>query len=159
MIAPAGGYPVVVDASVGVKWVVSEEHSLESIALFDERLHLIVPDLFYLEAGNTLGKKADRGEITPQKARDLYQELFDTPLDVQPSLPLAQRSLEWAVDSRRSLYDSIYLTLALSAGGKYATADVKYVNGLLQTRPDLASALLWVADIPRWLPSLPSTPL
>jgi predicted nucleic acid-binding protein len=150
-------FPVVVDASVGVKWVVREEHSTESIALFDERLRLIVPDLFFLEVGNTLGKKAVRGEVRPGKARDLYREVSDTPLEIHPSLPLAERSLDLAVDSERALYDSIYLTLAMSVGGIYVTADQKYINGLIQIRPDLQSSVLWVADIPQWLNGIPAT--
>lgn len=154
MKVPPVPHPVVVDASVGVKWVLHEDRSLESIALFDERLSLVVPDLFYLEVGNTLGKKADRGEIAPETALDLYREIFDTPLESRVSIPLAEASLELAISSRRALYDSIYLTLAMTVNGKYVTADEKYLNGLSQSRPDLDSSLLWVAEVPRWLQSL-----
>lgn len=44
----------VVDASVAVKWLVSEDYSEEAASLLDGRMTLVAPDLLFAEATNAL---------------------------------------------------------------------------------------------------------
>ena len=48
---------VVVDASVGVKWFVSETHEVEALALLNDRFERHVPNHFYIEVASTVWKK------------------------------------------------------------------------------------------------------
>ena len=52
-----------VDASVVVKWYVSEAHSEESRALLGHRLERYAPDFVLVELSNVFWKKARLGEI------------------------------------------------------------------------------------------------
>ena len=60
----------VVDANVGIKWVLSEVHSEVALRLFDHDYELLVPDFFFPEIGNILWKRIRRGEITPLQAQN-----------------------------------------------------------------------------------------
>jgi predicted nucleic acid-binding protein len=45
---------IVVDASVGVKWSISEPHAAEAAALLDGRFERHVPSYFYIEVAGTI---------------------------------------------------------------------------------------------------------
>jgi len=59
---------------------------------------------------------------------------------------LVESALEIAVSFGRTVYDSLYLTLALSRQCQLVTADRRLYNSL--RRGPLAPTLLWVEDIP-----------
>jgi hypothetical protein len=59
----------VVDASVAVKWLVTENFSEQAARLLDEELTLIAPELLFAQAGNALWAMCRRGIITkPSKS-------------------------------------------------------------------------------------------
>ena len=65
--------PLVVDASIAVKWVLPEPDSERARALI-LRGDLTAPDLLRLEVANALWKQARRGAITPERARSRSME-------------------------------------------------------------------------------------
>ena len=72
----AGGSPgapptcLVVDASVVIKWHVTEVHSPAALRLLrDDAPALHAPDLVFPEVGNILWKKVRRGDLTEEQAR------------------------------------------------------------------------------------------
>ncbi|MEO1401661.1 MAG: type II toxin-antitoxin system VapC family toxin [Cyanobacteria bacterium J06635_1] len=135
----------VVDASVGIKWFVPEIHSEAARHLINIRCELLVPDLFFPEIGNILWKRVRRGEDTAENARQTYADLRLVPMQVYESVPLASLALEIALHSGRTVYDSLYLSLAILKQCSMITADLKLFNALKNSA--LASNLTWIEAV------------
>jgi predicted nucleic acid-binding protein len=136
----------VVDASVAVKWFLPEIHDVPARRLLGGGHTLIVPDLLFPEVGNILWKRVRAGDIAAPQADTILQTLGAMPLIVHPSWPLVTVALTIGCQSGRTVYDSLYLALAIQKMAPMVTADEKFYNAL-QASP-LASSLLWVEDIP-----------
>jgi len=137
--------PLVIDASVAVKWFIPESHSIKALRLLDAGCELLAPDLIFAEFGNVLWKKWLRNELEPEVISPLLADLSRMRLRIAPTAALAGRAADIAVTYKRSFYDSIYLALAVSAQGRMVTADEKLCNALRAT--PLAERLLWIEDI------------
>lgn len=115
----------VVDASVVVKWVLPEAGRRESLALLDAyeagAIDLISPPVLREEVASALARRCRRKEITPAQARVAFQFLEERlPRLVQ--VP-AQAALEVALRHHLSLWDCVYLVLAVHHGCELVTAD------------------------------------
>jgi predicted nucleic acid-binding protein len=100
---------VVVDASVGLKWVVTEAGSEIAVALIEGR-QLLVPDLFWIETGNALAAKVRREELSRADARDAWHDLLQAPVIARPATPDSlTATLALAQDIGHPLYDCLYL--------------------------------------------------
>ncbi|HZO86708.1 MAG TPA: type II toxin-antitoxin system VapC family toxin [Chthonomonadaceae bacterium] len=133
---------VVVDASVAVKWLLPEPYSAEALKLLSSATTLHAPDLLLPKVGNILWKRVRGGEITVQKARQLLEWLATLPIQLYPSLPLMLAAIEIACQYDRTVYDSLYLALAVQEKTLLVTADAKLLNALSGT--PLAASLLLV---------------
>jgi predicted nucleic acid-binding protein len=136
---------LVVDASVGVKWLLDEVLSAEAEAILDSDHELIVPELFAIEVANVFWRKARSGDLSHAEAAGCFQdfvEIVRLRLRVMGSAPVQRDALKIASETGRTVYDSIYLALAISEACKLVTADEKFVNGLKATA---------YADRARWL--------
>lgn len=136
----------VVDASIAVKWFVPEVYSEHAERLLDDRHELFVPDLLYPEFGNILWKKVRKGEISKKEGVDILTGLAAVPLRIHASAPLTESAYEIALTTSRTVYDSLYLALAILKGCQMVTADEKFRNALQNTV--FAKSLLWVEDVP-----------
>jgi predicted nucleic acid-binding protein len=132
----------VVDANVVAKWFVPERHSEESVRLLDERHELASPDLLWPELGSVLWKKARAGQLTGQEAARIVQALDQFPITVFPSRLVLEGALEIALATGRSVYDGVYVALAVALECPLVTADERLVNALAEG--SLASHVLWV---------------
>jgi predicted nucleic acid-binding protein len=121
---------VVVDSSVALKWFIPERLTDEAASLLDARVELLAPDLIYPEAGNILWKKVGRGEIEPRHARDILAAFGRVPLLVVSSSLLVEAALEIALAHRRTVYDALYVALAVARESVFVTADDKLVGAL-----------------------------
>jgi len=134
----------VIDASVAVKWFFEEEHTVAARALLDDAsLQRLAPDFILVEATNTAWKRARRGEITQDYARRLPRRLR-TMLSLQQTSPLIAPALELALTFDRSVYDSLYVVLAMMRDCQLMTADRKLYNALHRALP---GALLWIEHV------------
>jgi predicted nucleic acid-binding protein len=136
----------VVDASVAFKWFLPEDHMEAARRLLDGSHTLLVPDLLYVEFGNILWKRVQRGEMTEAEALAPLGALGALPLETHSSWPLVLPALEIACRTGRTVYDSLYLALAVREHGVMVTADRKFYD-LLQVSA-LSSHVRWVADAP-----------
>ncbi|MGI8553362.1 MAG: type II toxin-antitoxin system VapC family toxin [Dehalococcoidia bacterium] len=133
----------VVDASLAVKWVLTEPYTSEAIALHDEwdrgGVRLLVPPLLTYEATNVVHQRVRRRQFTDAQAHRALAALISLvgPY-VRYVLGLETRALEFARHfSLSATYDSQYLALAESADCEFWTADERLWNAV-------SGALSWV---------------
>jgi predicted nucleic acid-binding protein len=116
---------IIVDASVAVKWVVSEADSAEAAALLD-RGRVAAPALWLSEASNALWAKVMRHQLTPEEARGQAMDLADAPV-VTISLPgLLPVAMRMALELEHPIYDCFYLAAAVQKDTYVVTADQRF---------------------------------
>ncbi|WP_447974452.1 type II toxin-antitoxin system VapC family toxin [Nitrospira sp. Kam-Ns4a] len=136
----------VVDASVAIKWFIPERFSEAAQRLRQPGLRLSVPAFFWLEIGNVLVKKIRRGELAREEGDYILKELRHLPLQRHADERLLRPAYALALQTRRSLYDCLYLALAEALDGSLVTADRKFYSAV--TKEEQGRRLLWVEDIP-----------
>lgn len=125
---------LVVDASVAVKWYVPEAGSEAAAALLHQERQLLAPDLIVPELGNTIWNKTRRGELTAAEAASIIGAFTATSLlSIVPSTPLLAGAVEIAMRFDRSVYDAVYLALAVVEEIPFLTADERLVRSLTGT--------------------------
>lgn len=136
----------VVDASVGVKWFIPEVHSEAARRLRSAGMTLHAPELFRLELNNVLCKRVRRGELTIREARTLQREVPRVPVRWHADEPLLLTAFGMALELQHSLYDCIYLALAVALDTPLVTGDRKFIEILSDT--PFERFLCWVEDLP-----------
>jgi predicted nucleic acid-binding protein len=128
---------LVVDASVAAKWFLpaaDEPYSAEASQLLAryaaDEIRLLVPDLFWAEIANILWKAVRIGRCTKVHAEATLLSLQDSPLPSAPSLPLLDLAFSIATAFDRSVYDSLYVALAVHSKAQLVTADERLANAL-----------------------------
>jgi predicted nucleic acid-binding protein len=129
---------LVVDASVGLKWVLPEPDSSLAEALVRIEPDLLVPDFWLNEATNVLWLQVRRSLFTPEEAR---QGLALLRAQVEPTPTAEMRLHEVALDIgmavNLSTYDTLYLAFAIAVGADAViAADGPFVRSI-KTHPDL----------------------
>jgi len=127
----------VLDASIGIKWVMNEVDSALARRVRDafrnQAYELIAPDSFPLEAAHALTKAARRGIVT--NATQLWVDLMVDSPRLFPSVPLLLRALSIADQARIGVYDCLYVALAERENCELVTADARLLNSLQPAFP------------------------
>ena len=127
----------VVDASVGAKW--ASPQLIEPLAdranqfLLDYTagaVHIVVPDLFWLEIGSVLWKASRRGTITNAQAQLGIEVMIARGFPTLPAITVLPEALKIAINFGRTVYDSVYVALAVETGSQLLTADERLVNAI-----------------------------
>jgi len=134
----------VVDASVAVKWFVPEIHSEAAVRLLDAEIALYAPDLISPEFGNILWKKVRRREIGRDEADEIMIAFARLPFEVRASSVLLPSAFELAIELDRTVYDSLYLALAVAEECAWITSDAKLHAAIVAS--GLAPHVQWVED-------------
>ncbi len=113
----------VVDCSVALKWYVPEQHSQSASRLLDGQQELHAPDLLLPEFGNCLWKKCRLGELPETESRSILPALGKVPIRIHSSEVLLEAALELALHTARTVYDSLYIALAMLLDCPFVTAD------------------------------------
>jgi predicted nucleic acid-binding protein len=125
---------VVVDASVAVKWYIPEDGSSAARALLDTDSVLIAPELLLAEASNVLWKKVRRGEIDGDWAHVIRTQLCTGSLiEFRPLVTICETALEIALQFNQTVYDSMYIALAIAENAVMITVDSRLVTALAGT--------------------------
>lgn len=124
--------PLVVDASVAIKWLVEEEGSEAALAL--KGRDLAAPALLRVEAANVLRTLVARKAAKPDEALELFVFLQAAPLTiVDHDDALEAQALRLALDLGHPVYDCVYLALAERMGRVLVTADNRFFKALCAT--------------------------
>jgi predicted nucleic acid-binding protein len=132
----------VVDASVAVKWclpslreelVAEAEELLASVRR--DKVQFVVPDLFWVELANAMWKAARRAEISADNAASALSFVRDLGIATVPSLDLVPQALNLALTYGRTVYDSLYVALAMQSKSQLITADERLANALAAHLP------------------------
>ncbi len=136
--------PLVVDASVAVKWVLAEAES----DLAQQIVHgsLLAPDLLLIECGNAIWRHVRLGEVDRTEVPQLWAVLRAMPVEIVAGRALVERALDLAVMLNHPVYDCLYLALALDRGARVVTTDRRFLAAS-RRRHDLVGAVVLLSDL------------
>jgi predicted nucleic acid-binding protein len=125
----------VVDASVGLKWLLTEADSDRARQLRDDcragTHELLAPELFTTEIGNALLMAERRGRIGRGDGAALLADLLTClPRLRSARMRLLTRAYEIAEQTQRTIYDCLYVALAEREQCEFVTADMRLVNSV-----------------------------
>ena len=127
----------VLDASVAAKWFLPaayEPLSAEALRLLRlyarAQVSLLVPDLFFPEFSNIFWKAERRGRCNASTADLAVSEILRGGFSTFPTSPLIEPAFQIARTFDRTVYDCIYVALAVETSTNLVTADEKLVNSL-----------------------------
>lgn len=89
--------------------------------------------------------KHRRGEIDRDEARTAVRAVAALAITELPIGPLLRPAMDIALQYDRTVYDALYVALALREQCQLVTADRRLYNALAGVFPE---SLLWVADLP-----------
>lgn len=138
---------VVVDASLAIKWVLSEPDSHIAVMLLkrwtNERKNIIAPALFAYEVTNIIYRRVVTGLLGYDEAMQALIDLFSIGVSLH-FLKYEDISTEAMIVAHRfglsASYDSHYLALAQHEKCEYWTADTRLWNSV-------KSQLNWVHSL------------
>ena len=139
---------LVVDASIALKWVVSEVGSADAAVL---RLadQLLAPELIVTECGNALWKKTQRNEMSPDEARLAARAMGDVQLELRPMRNLVAAAVDLALALDHPAYDCFYLALAAREACPLVTADERFLRKVASARIPGLPEVLTLAEAAR----------
>ena len=137
---------IVVDASLGLKWVLIEEHSDRAVALGPGR-ELLTSGLFWAESGNAIATRVRRGDLGATRADEVFRDLLTIPVRTKPlDGASVAAALAIARDLMHPIYDCCYLALAVEENCVVVTADKRFHSAVARY-PLLADRVLLLRDI------------
>ena len=127
----------VLDASVAAKWFLSakdERLTNEALALFERykqgEVRFIIPDLFWAELASAFWKAIRLGRFDQSSALEALKYLANCDLPAYSTEALLDRAFQIATTFGRSVYDSLYVALAVQSRASLITADERLANSL-----------------------------
>ncbi len=137
---------IIVDASVGVKWFVPEDFTPEACQLQVGQDELHIPASFFnIEIANILWKMMRRGELTRADADRILTDLPNLQVTRHAEGPLLEAAFNLADQTKRTVYDCLYLALAMKTRGRMVTADLRLYNALTST--PWGQYIFWIGDV------------
>ena len=119
--------PFVLDCSMTMAWIFADEGSERTAALLESLLqdHALVPSLWPMEVANVLLAATRRGRIKQNHWPKLLSHLSALPIhiDRETAGHVFNNSLPLAQTHQLSVYDAVYLDLALRRHLPLATLD------------------------------------
>lgn len=133
---------IVLDASVAVKWAIpstNETLTAESLQLLKSyvagQINFIVPDIFWAEVGNVLWKGVRQRRWTRALAEKALLDISARAFFTVSSLSLLSEAMPIAFVHDRSVYDCLYVALAIHFKTEMITADERLANALAAHLP------------------------
>lgn len=129
-----------------MKWFLTlEVHSVLARRLLnDEQVSIIAPDLLGIEIANALAMKRRRGDMTNEEVDSFLDTFAGLALEIHPSRNLLRRATQLSAFLNRTVYDSLYLALAITQNCALITADRKFYDAVAAS--ELAPHIRWIED-------------
>ena len=128
---------VVLNASVAAKWFLpgnGETIVDQAFALlhrYDKgEIRFIVPDLFWAEFANVIWKAIRVGRFSKSSGEAAIASLAQRNFPSVPSLKLLDRAFQIATAFQRTVYDCLYVSLAVDSDAQLITANERLANAL-----------------------------
>lgn len=139
---------IVIDASVGLKWVLQEPDSHLAEALVRFEPNLLAPDFWLNEATNVLWLQVRKKLFTPDEAREglslLRAQVEPTPT---ATMGLHEVALDIGIEVNHSTYDTLYLAFAVAMGASaVVAADGPFLRSMRNHRDRSLSAMMLSLD-------------
>lgn len=135
----------VVDANVAAKWYFEEEYTDRAELLLASESELLAPDFLHLELAAITWKRVRRSEIDAATASQILSELREVPLELHRTPELTPSALALALESGGTVYDCLYLALAIQESCPLVTADRKFYERI--GAGPFAPHIGWIADL------------
>ena len=123
----------VLDCSVAAKWVLPEPDRAPALEWFDRYVSgevlLIAPDLLLAEFASLVAKRNRRKQISGDQARGAFSLMMRCAPRLFDMRSLLLRALDLSVQYQLSLWDCVYLALALERDCALLTADGRLFRG------------------------------
>jgi predicted nucleic acid-binding protein len=133
---------LVVDASVAAKWFLPAKGETlveEAVRLFHQyargEVRFLVPDLFWAELGNLFWKAVCQNRWTYTSAEAALTALEERKLPTISSSVLLDLAFRIATVFDRTVYDSLYIALAVHSKAQLVTADERLANAVAAELP------------------------
>jgi predicted nucleic acid-binding protein len=141
----------VVDTSVALKWYIPEAGSAEARLYMGLGIDRHAPDLLPLEGAHALLKRTRSGDPVARLAIGdalmVAEALRDgAPIRYHSCWPLLAPALSLAAEIGASVYDGLFLALAIRQGNRVVTADGKFRDKIESS--GYASHVRWFMDSP-----------
>jgi predicted nucleic acid-binding protein len=134
----------VVDVNIVLKWLLEERHSREARLFLDSTsVVLLAPAFLLIEAANILSFKVRQKEVESVVAR-YYLASLTGKMSFVPDSPLLAQAFAISSAHACSVYDCLYVGLALREDCQFVTADEKLIRMLGNVYP---GRLLWLGDV------------
>ncbi|MEK7407080.1 MAG: type II toxin-antitoxin system VapC family toxin [Acidobacteriota bacterium] len=147
----------VLDASVAVKWyLISSSEPLlaeaDSVlkAYLSGEAELIVPELFFAEFANVFWKAERQGRCDSRTSTRALRSILAHRLESAPIVPLLAEAARIARSYSCSVYDAIYLALAIERNATLITADRRLVAAVSTRLP-----VTWLGAFRATVPPVP----
>ncbi|MGL4489246.1 MAG: type II toxin-antitoxin system VapC family toxin [Rhizobiaceae bacterium] len=124
----------VVDASVALKWYLTEQDTDKALQLINDKFTLLAPNLLRIELGNAIWKNVRLGNTTIAVWDGVSSSLTASVDMIETNTKMLDRAFEIAVESDHPLYDCVYLALAIEADAKVATVDKRFLTTFAKTK-------------------------
>ena len=123
--------PVVIDASVAVKWVVQEDGTADALNVL-RGAEIKAPDLLLTECADILWKKVERKELLEDEALLAARLILQVDMETFAARGLLEHATRLSIALNHPAYDCFYLALALQNDWPFIPADKRLINRLAQ---------------------------
>lgn len=136
---------LIVDASVAAKWFIDEEYSEAALSVLKEKNRLHSPGFLLLEMDSIICKWIRRGVVTAEEGTELRDALRRYPIQNHPFASYLDSAFAIANETGQSIYDSLYLALAVLLRARMVSADRRLYEAVRNGR--FKKHIVWIEDI------------
>lgn len=124
---------LVVDCSVAAKWVLPEPDRDKAMRLLEQaedgELALIAPDLVLAEFASLVARRVRRRQLSASQAEEAFELMRESAPQLYDTQSLLPAALHLSVGHQLSLWDCVYVALAIEHGCSMITSDRRLFRG------------------------------